>query len=405
MITLIMQLPLIDQVTSAMDRLSDSLRTVDLEPLSLDRVAGRVLAEPLSADRDSPPLDVSAMDGYALRLTDATKKLIPIVAVVAAGSSRVNLPVASAVRIFTGGPVPSEAELVVKREDTIEAGGAVSINLPSEQIQLGMNIRRKGENGNRGDLLLDAGTLLNPSRMAVVATFGPVELRVFRKVRVAILNTGDELIPPGAPADPWQIRDSNGPVLESMLRNESWINVVSRKSVADDLASIEKELSESLTIADAVLLTGGVSMGDYDYVPQAIEACGGRIVFHRLPIRPGKPILGAVGLSGQLICGLPGNPVSVAVTARRFAMPLIRGLAGMNKREDAARRFVNLSNPDSRKLDLLWYRLVRLCDDGTAELLDSKGSGDLISLAQSDGFVEVEAGHSGAGPWLMRTWC
>jgi molybdopterin molybdotransferase len=307
------------------------------------------------------------------------------------------------VRIFTGGPVPWEAEAVVRREDTNVVDDLVSIRIRPSELHFGQNIRRRGENGKSGQELLAKGTLLSTAPMSAVATFGSNRLSVYSRVRVSILNTGDELVAPGQPAEPWQIRDSNGLVLETMLRHERWINVLHRQRVGDRLPALVSALNDRLADSDAILLTGGVSMGDYDYVPEAILQCGGRIIFHRLPIRPGKPILGAVGPRGQLILGLPGNPVSVAVTAKRFGMELLRKRGGIVN--DSAIPFsVQIDNPDSRLLDLIWYRLIKLVSDGHGELLDSRGSGDLVSLALSDGFVEVPAGQSGTGPWKYYSW-
>ncbi len=399
-----MQLPLIDQLTTAIDRLAAVLKSPTTESCPIERVSGRVLAGPLTVDRDSPPLDVSAMDGYAMRFSDLPLGPLPITAVAAAGNAPVYLEKRSAVRIFTGGPVPAEADIVVKREDAIEESGKVSVLPTSQKLKLGQNIRRRGENGLAGQEILSRGTLLTAPRMSAVATFGPASLDVYSKVRVAILNTGDELVSPGRPAEAWQIRDSNGPVLESLLNSRSWLEVVQRSAVGDELDSIVASLNNALARADAVLLTGGVSMGDRDLVPEAIQRCGGKIVFHKLPIRPGKPILGAVGPTGQLICGLPGNPVSVAVTARRFAMLFLKKLAGMNLAEDADARLVGVANSDEKMLELVWYRLAKLRTDGLVELLDSRGSGDLVSLAMSDGFVEMDAGGCGPGPWLWRAW-
>lgn len=399
-----MQLPQLDQLMAAIHRVADLLSPVNSELTPVELVAGRVLAEPLCADRDSPPLNVSAMDGYAIRSSDLLLKTFPVQAIAAAGVEKTCLTPHTAVRIFTGGPVPDEADIVVKREDTVEHEGSVTISLTPNDIVLGQNIRKQGENCRAGQALIPSGTLLTASRMSSVATFGPAMVSTYRQVKVGILNTGDELVPPGQPAQPWQIRDSNGPVLESFLRQHSWIEVVERRSVGDELSEIVDALHSQLQLADAVMLTGGVSMGDRDHVPEAIQACGGRALFHRLPIRPGKPILGAIGPNGQLICGLPGNPVSVAVTARRFALTLLRKLSGQNVDTDPASRMVTIVNPDSKMLDLIWYRLIKMLPDGNAELCDSSGSGDLVSLSTSDGFVEIPAGQSGAGPWLLRSW-
>ncbi|MDZ4849641.1 MAG: molybdopterin molybdotransferase MoeA [Pirellulaceae bacterium] len=398
-----MSLPLLDQVTASVSRFSELLQPVAVEKKSIAEIVGRILAQPLLADRDSPPIDVSAMDGFAIRMADLQGEPLKIVGTAAAGSPPVELHPRTAVRIFTGGPVPSDAEAVVRREDADIAVDQVSIRTPPHELRYGQNIRRCGENIRTGQELLPPGTLLTTAAMSAIATFGASELSVYARVRVSILNTGDELIPPGEPAQPWQIRDSNGPVLETMLRLHRWIHVVHRQAVTDKLAILVEALNQQLASSDAILLTGGVSMGDYDFVPEAILQCGGKIIFHRLPIRPGKPILGAMGPGGQLIVGLPGNPVSVAVTAKRFAFPLLRKLGGLANVPQLL-NWIPIVNPDSKVLDLIWYRLVKLVDNGKGELLDSHGSGDLVSLALSDGFVEVPAGQSGPGPWKYFSW-
>ncbi len=395
-------LPQIDPITAAVLQLAEKLPHVSVERVAVERAAGRVLASELRADRDSPPLNVSAMDGYAVRLADcAASESLPVAATATAGRPAPPLPPGAAVQIFTGAPVPLEADCVIPREMTIETPQRMQLNAPTSSLTRHMNIRFQGENARAGSPVLPAGTRLTSAAMAGVASVAGSEIEVHRLVRVAILNTGDELIPPGQPAEPWQIRDSNGPTLDAALQSQPWIEVVRRQRVKDDLQAIA-EVLQSLADVDAVLLTGGVSMGDTDHVPAAIEASGGQIVFHRLPIRPGKPVLGAVR-GQQLLVGLPGNPVSVAVTARLIAMPLLRRLGGLTEIVPRTCR-VEVANADDKKLALHWYRMVRLESDGRVRYLDNRGSGDLISLAQSDGVVELPAGCTGPGPWKLLLW-
>jgi molybdopterin molybdotransferase len=396
-----MTLPLLDQISTALSRLMDGLDRVAIETVPIHDCAGRVLAEPLLADRDSPPMDVSAMDGFAIRLADVQGEPLKIIGTAAAGSPPIELHARTAVRIFTGGPVPSAAEVVVRSEDADMQNDQVSIRIQPTELRFGLNIRRRAENAQAGRELLAQGTLLSPVAMSAMATFGKSQVSVYSRVRV--LNTGDELVAPGEPAEAWQIRDSNGLVLESMLRKETWIDVIQRQSVGDQMEKLVAALNGQLAISDAVLLTGGVSMGDYDYVPEAILQCGGKIIFHKLPIRPGRPILGAIGPNGQLIVGLPGNPVSVAITAHRYALRLMRKRGGLSE-EQTSPFTIQLKNPDAKLLDMIRYRLVKLDNQGQGELLDARGSGDLVSLALSDGFIEVPAGQQGAGPWKYYSW-
>lgn len=396
-----------DHPQAAIAALEESLQVVLSAAVGVDDAAGRVLAADLLADRASPPLDVSAMDGYAMRLADARDALesgspVLVAQTISAGSPPSPVPAGQAIKIFTGAPVPTDVDCVVKREDVDESqvSSTPSSILLSQLPSVGQNVRRKGENGCAGDVVLPAGTLLSGTRVAGLATFAAGQLQVRRKVRIVVLNTGDELVDPGQPAEAWQIRDSNGPFLVDWLGQFPWLKVIDRRSVADDFETLKSEIAGAAALADAVLLTGGVSMGDADYVPEAIESCGGNIVFHRLPIRPGKPVLGAA-LDGKLLLGLPGNPASVAVTALAIGMPLLRILGGV-KTPPAG--FAELANPDGKTLGLVWHRLVRFGEDGRVELVAGKGSGDVVALAHSDGFVVVPPGKSGKGPWPLLTW-
>jgi molybdopterin molybdotransferase len=356
---------------------------------------GRVLAQPIAAIQDSPSMDLSAMDGYALRWSDIASRRFSVVGTAAAGRAPILLPDGAAVRIFTGGVVPSEADLVVQREHCLEQGDTIELQCPLETLRKGLNIRKRGENARAGDPVLRAGQCIQPQTMAGIATFAQTSLlTVYRKVRVCMINTGDELISLGEPCEPWQIRDSNGPMLEAMLKPLNWVHS-KRMRVQDTLESIEHAISDALVDHDAILLTGGVSMGDMDFVPQAIERVGGKIIFHRIPIRPGKPMLGAATNDGKLLLGLPGNPLSVATTFRRYGLGLLQSLAGISEQEVAPVEQVQCD--DEKKLDLLWFRLVKRRSDGVLIVEPSQGSGDVASLTRCDGFVEIPPGEIASG--------
>ncbi len=394
-----MPLPQLDPITSAISKAQERLATVSSESVSIDQAIGRVLAEPLTADRDSPPLSVSAMDGYAVRIGDVGEKPLLVSSVSYAGRSPVALPEGRAVQIFTGAPVPQGADCVVRREDTQESNGQVHFSISADSLRRGQNIRYQGENIRSGQEVLPVGTEIGPATVAGLATFGSSQVVVRRLLDVSVLTSGDELVPPGETAEPWQIRNSNLFGLNCWLARLPWVRQVGSHQVADTLSASQESLAEAVRTSDAVVLTGGVSAGDTDYFPEAIQSLGGEILFHRLPLRPGKPVLVAM-LKEKLIIGLPGNPVSVAVTSRVIAQPLLERLAGR-----LAGRQVRLPlvNADEKTLNLHWYRLIHL-EEGAARLVDSRGSGDLVSLAQSDGFVEVPPGCWGAGPWRAWLW-
>ncbi len=386
--------------------LARKLNTVGTETVTWDRSCGRISALELCSERDSPARNVSAMDGYALRVDDLGRGELPVVGTIAAGTAPMDFPSGTCVRLFTGAVVPDSADAVVRREDVIELGHGIRIR-SDVQLQRSDNIRKQGENAKRGQVILPAGKEIHTARLSAVLASGLERIRVYRKVRVAIINTGDELIEQGKAISDWQIRDSNGPTLQHLFRHAQWIEVTSRIRIGDNFEAVVAAIQQALDSADAVLLTGGVSMGETDHVPQAVEACGAEVVFHRIPIRPGKPLLGAVSTDGKLILGLPGNPVSVAVTGLRFALPLLKRAGGI---EDylPTPLSVRLNEPSNKLLPLVWFRLARYPtgDDAShaVELVDSKGSGDLISLARSDGFVEIPADSSGDGPFEWYPW-
>jgi molybdopterin molybdotransferase len=325
-----------------------------------------------------------------------------VTGVAAAGACRLVLGPDTAIRIFTGGVVPQGADVVIPRERCREESDRVWVTIPLDQIPLGWNIRRQGENAKKDEVGLRAGCCIDGPRMSSIVSMNrEAQIDVSRKVRVTIINTGDELKGMDSPIEPWQIRDSNGPLLESMLRACPWIEW-NRVSAKDDLSQIQTRLKEALDVSDAVLLTGGVSMGDTDHVPAAVRHCGAEVIFHRLAIRPGAPVLGAVGSEGQLIMGLPGNPVSVAVTFRRLGLELLDRMA---RRVSGRRKWkIQVAGSDSKTLGLVWYRLVQVQADGTALLLANQGSGDIRSLGLSDGFIEVPPGSLSQGMLAFYDW-
>lgn len=393
-----------DISSGALGSLLACLSPVDGEEIDLFAAGGRVLASPLVADRDSPPCDVSQMDGYAVRAADLGARSLPVKGEAAMGRPPVLLPAASTVRIFTGAPIPRGADTIVPREDVTEQGETINLSPGlTDADELGRFIRRQGENLAAGSTVVDRGSLITPAIMAALSSFGVDRPSVHRRVRVSLLVTGNEVLKAGDRPEPWQIRDANGAGLHGLLSRCPWLNVLEPSYVKDEVSHLREAIARLTSHSDAILTTGGVSMGQYDHVPDVIRSLGGHIVFHKLPIRPGKPVLGAVGPEGQLVMGLPGNPVSTMVTARRLAVPALRRLAGLVP-VILPVQMIRLANPDEQSLPLDWFRLVRLTGPGEAELVMSRGSGDLVSMARSDGFVEVPAGMQGEGPWPFHAW-
>lgn len=390
------------------------------ERVPLHQARGRVLASPALADRDSPPFTYSAMDGYALRSTDVPTAgaTLPIVGESRIGRAPPAMPATpappAAVRISTGAALPTGADLVVKREDVTEHAAhqaatadrsnveAITIaGTTAAALRIGEHIRPRGENALAGSPVLAAGTILSAAALGTLAAVGITQPTVFTPLRVALITTGDELVPPDLVPGPFQLRNSNSPALAAVLASHAWINLVANLHTDDDSASFARTLADTLTHADALILTGGVSMGHRDPVRAALDTIGDtEVVFHGLPQRPGKPMLAAIctprGRSAVPIFALPGNPVSALVACTRIALPVLAACAGVAKPPVALP--VTLTNPDGKFIDLWWHRLVRISTDGQAHLSDTRSSGDIIAAGQSHGFIEVPPGTATGTP-------
>lgn len=386
----------------ALAALAEKLTPVQTEATRV--LSGRVLGEDLCADRDSPAADVSAMDGYAIRLNDLALDVPLIVSGQSVpGSPPPKMVDGQVTQIFTGAIVPESADAVIKREDTIESAQSIRLLEQTMSTALGTNIRYAGENLRAGETFLKSGQLVNAAQAAAMTNFGVSNASVFSKVRVAIVTTGDEIHDGDRLPLPHQIRNSNRTALLGLLDRHAWIQPPTLLHVRDD----QRELCDSLIRAvaghDAVILTGGVSAGDHDYVPDVVREIGGEVIFHKLPLRPGKPILGAATVEGKLMLGLPGNPVSATMGGRRFALPLLGKISGQSSWQDRV-SVVRLIDAGQKTLPLHWMRGVRLMDNGTATPVVGKGSGDLVTLAQTDGFIEMPPNAIGEGPWPYRSW-
>lgn len=378
---------------------------------AMGHLRGRVLAEDVRLDRDSPPHDHSAMDGFVVRMADLERGTLPILGEVRVGAAPPPWPAAPGVfRIVTGAAIPGSSAAgaapaadpapaaILKREEVTEAADGRAITLPpalAARVREGEHIRRRAENAPSGSVVLRAGELLTPGAVGALASATSRRPALHRRVRVTLITTGDELAPPGAEPDPHQIRNSNAPALAALLEGCGWLHLCAAAHVADSAAGIARALQDALS-SDAVILTGGISMGHRDFVRGAVEEAGGRILFHGLPQRPGKPILGALVPRGDaapcVVFGLPGNPLSALVTTRRIALPVLAACGGATRLPAPPR--VRVLEPDGRTLDLWWHRPVRMDPSGGVRLVDGRGSGDVISGGRADGFIEVPPGQS-----------
>ncbi|MDE1991363.1 MAG: molybdopterin molybdotransferase MoeA [Rhizobiaceae bacterium] len=339
-------------VASAQSRLLDSAKPlVRIENVSLDQADGRVLAKDLTARLTQPPFDSSAMDGYALRFEDAAEPgaLLSVIGTSSAGHGfHGSVSTGEAVRIFTGAPVPAGADCVLLQEDAERLeDGRIRTTYP---LRKGQHVRPRGQDFTEGETVLTAGTAMEFSRLTVAAAMNHPTVDVYRRPLVAILATGDELMPPGSMPGPSQIIASNTFGVAALARRAG-AHVLDLGIVPDDRDEITAAIGRAqVAKADVIVTLGGASVGDHDLVQATLVAAGMQLDFWRIAMRPGKPLM--VGSLGDThVLGLPGNPVSSLVCSLLFLEPLIRKLASLPQvgREIMAWAAVPLAANDQRQ--------------------------------------------------------
>lgn len=321
----------------ALAKILDVVETMPPVSVPIDRINGHVLAEAVTAPFDSPPFDNSAVDGFGVRVADVASasesapSVLPLSGTIRAGDDpSLDMPVGSALKILTGAGVPSIAEGVVMREYCHEENGSVRITRPISQ---GENIRRKGSEFITGQNVLHPGVLVSPPVTALLANLGYGSFPVFGKPKAAVITTGNELTPPGEALLPGRIYDSNSYGMKAVL-NAAGVEDCIMLHASEDEEGTRETFSKALQYADIVLSTGGVSVGDYDYVKPALEALGVETHVWRIAIKPGKPVYfglfhdKTVGRT-KYVFGLPGNPVSAFVTYHQLVKPALAKLMGL----------------------------------------------------------------------------
>jgi molybdopterin molybdotransferase len=373
-------------------RILERAKTLAAELVATADADGRILAEDLVSAVDLPPFDYSAMDGYAVRAEDfagAGPWELPVSGEQRAGESGQRLPPGNAARIFTGAPLLEGANSVIMQEQATRAGDVVTFGQAPER---GSHVRRRGEDLARGAVALARGTRLNPFRIGLAAALDRAELPVFRRPRVRVLCTGDELRDAGSPPRPGSIPDSNGPSLAALARRAGAdVSVLPR--TFDDLGQTREALRRALSDCDVLLTVGGVSVGDHDVVKSALEAEGVSLDFWKVNIKPGKPL--AFGQRGEtLVLGLPGNPVSAQLTLCLFGLPLLRTLQGDSHAVPVVTQ-VRLATALSQKPGRLGFYRAKLLD-GVAHVHENQASGAPTSMAHADVLVLLPADSTGA---------
>jgi molybdopterin molybdotransferase len=380
-------------VTEAIRIVIEQTRALPVERVALADAMGRILAEDIVADSDLPPFDRAQMDGYAVRSAEtmSVPARLRVVGEAAAGRGwHERMKAGEAVRIMTGAPVPVGADSVQKVEVTREFDGVVEI---TDRTQPGQFIVERASEVRAGETVLQAGEEISAAMMAALASFGYAEVKVSKRPRVAVLATGTELVrideEPGAD----QIRDSNSYSLAAYAQLAGAL-VERLPLVGDDPEILQREILEAAERCDALILSGGVSMGVYDFTKTALHTLNAEIHFERVSLRPGKPTVFA-RLGNALIFGLPGNPVSVSVTFNLFARTALRAMQGC---QDAAMKeeWAVLARSVKGAMERTSYLPAQLQTDDEGQLLAHPlkwgGSSDFVAFARATALVIVPEG-------------
>lgn len=356
---------------------------------NLSHLHAQIIATHVVAERDQPSFHRVAMDGIAIKF-DRERRQFPIEGIQRAGEKALVLQnFENAIEVMTGAPLPEGADSVVPYE-VISIEGDVAELLPEIQIQKGQNIHRKGSDYRQGDRVIEAGQQLTSPLVALVASQGLTQILCKDFGRIAIVSTGDELVPPGESIEDYQVRRSNPYALASELQALG----IGREDISlfhlhDDRDEIFEGLRKIIDEFDLIIVSGGVSRGKYDFVHMVMGDLGVKNIFHKLHQRPGKPLLFGVGGKGQCIFGLPGNPVSAMICLRRY---IVEGLKGAGRAKSIKAMYAKINFDLEFNKDLTYFLPVRIiydrCGQVWASKIESNGSGDFYSLAQSDGFIE-----------------
>lgn len=372
-------------VVEAKKIISENVTALPPRLLPLQQSAGLTLAEDAYAPMDIPSFPQSSMDGYAFSFTDWQKnRKLKIVAEVAAGNNEIfTLSRGNAVRIFTGAAVPAGADTVVMQEKIKTSNGELFIE--DESIQIGNSVRPKGSEIQAGELALKKGSVLSPASIGFLAGIGISEIKVFPNPLISIILTGNELQQPGKPLLHGQVYESNSFALKAVLK-QLYINNVEIFYAADKQDIVTGTLEKALQQSDVVLLTGGISVGDYDFVLQSATECGIEKLFHKVKQRPGKPLYFGKK-DNKLVFGLPGNPSSVLTCFYQYVIPALEKLS--NKKTVLKIIQAPLSKP-FMKTAMLTHFLKGMYDGKTLTPLTAQESYRLSSFATANCLIQID---------------
>lgn len=365
--------------------------------VSLSDAIGRVLSQDIKASENLPPFNKSPLDGYALQAKDTEGAEQPggvqlkVIEEVRAGYLPTKkVTSGTAIKVMTGAPLPEGADVVVKYEDVDRSGAYIRLDYT---VKSGSNIIQAGEDITKGETVAYKGTLLTPPLIGLIASIGVPKVPVFNKVRVAILSTGDELLDPSQELQPGKIFNSNLHSLRALCLNLG-AHPVSFGIVPDEIEVTAERISEALTGADIVITTGGVSVGDYDVVLDALKKIGSDIIFWKVDMKPGSPIV-AAEKDNKLIIGLSGNPAAAFITFDLVVVPLIKKMRGLDSQLPlkVSATFVDHFDKQSPQRRFLRAELFRQGEKDYIKLTGKQSNGILKSMISCNALIDVPAGN------------
>lgn len=362
-----------------------------VEAVECAAAAGRVLRQSVVAERDQPPFDRVTMDGIAIAFGAFSRGVnsFRIAGTQHAGDPVLTLPdETSCIEVMTGAVLPQGSDCVVPVERICLTNGSAEIE-PGYSAERRQFVHPRGSDHRQGAEVVSPGIMLSPAEIAIVASCGLPLVEVGRLPTVRVISTGNELVSPGNPILPHQIRSSNGPAVVAMLKGQGF-RECRHEHLRDDPVALRTEIARHLEEAQVLILSGGVSMGQADFVPQVLADLGARTVFHKISQRPGKPMWFGTGRKQQAVFALPGNPVSTLVCCRHYVLPALLGACGRNEQ---APEWAVLTENVTFKTDLTYFMPVMLHSevDGTlrARPVPTNTSGDFTALGGTDGYVEL----------------
>ena len=392
----------------ARDRVLSAMPVFPSESVDLDAATGRVLRQSVIAERDQPPFDRVMMDGIAIAFADveAGLRAFPIQGRQMAGDPSSSLSGGQCLEIMTGAALPDGADCIIPVERIAVADGVATLE-DDYKPRARQFIHPRASDYAAGDELLRPGKLVSPMDIAVIASAGLAQVEVSVSPSVRVISTGDELVPAGKPIAAHQVRASNGPAIISLLASHGYVNC-EHDHLPDERDVLERRIAEHLEAADVLVLSGGVSMGKADFVPEVLGKLGVEVVFHKVAQRPGKPLWFGMAPGGKAVFALPGNPVSALVCCRQYVVP---ALDAASQAEARLPEFASLASDVSFEPQLTCFQPVRLISNAAGQVLampvKTNTSGDFAALSGTDGYVELaqEQSEFPAGtPVFLYRW-